>query len=284
MEKPLKKKLANLKQLIQNLQSVMVAYSGGVDSTLLLGIAREVLKDKVKAIIARSLLHPAREYESAQRIAREIGVPCFTIHTEELKIPEFIQNHPDRCYHCKKELFTKILIFAQGMGIENVVEGTNSDDIHDFRPGMKALVELRIRSPLKEVGLTKADIRLISRELGLITWDKPSYSCLASRFPYGEKINPNDLQRVEKAEGYLHQKGFRQLRLRIHRDLVRIEVAPEEISRFMENSLRSQILNHLKNIGFTYITLDLEGYRTGSMNEPVLPLDGKVKDTNLVVP
>ncbi|MBW1679151.1 MAG: ATP-dependent sacrificial sulfur transferase LarE [Deltaproteobacteria bacterium] len=274
MEKPLKEKLDTLQNLIQNRGSLVVAYSGGVDSTLLLRVAHEILGNNVVAVIARSPLHPAREYEEALRVAEEIGTECITIHAEEMAIPQFTQNPPNRCYYCKIALFTKILSLAREKGIDHVVDGTNLDDSEDYRPGIKALLELGIRGPLKEAQMTKADIRLISRELKLLTWDKPTQSCLASRFPYGEEIIYSKLQKVEEAESYLHKRGFRQIRMRIHRDLVRIEVSPAEIIRFMEDGFRGEILNHLKEIGFTYITLDLEGYCPGSMNRTLIFQDG----------
>ena len=282
MEKSLKEKFNNLQRLIQNLGSLVTAYSGGVDSTLLLRAAHEVLGDDAVAVISRSPLHSACEYKEAQRMAQKIGAQLITINTNELATPEFIQNPPDRCYYCKKKLFTEILTVAQKRGISIVADGTNFDDRNDYRPGIKALLELGIRSPLKEVRMTKADIRSISRALGLSSWDKPSYSCLASRFPYGEGITFSKLQKVEKAEAYLYQQGFKEVRVRVHGGLVRIEVSPQELSRFGRNGLRLDVLNRLKKMGFTYISLDLEGYRSGSMNEVLYPAKKGEEPTNLV--
>ncbi|MFH0814282.1 MAG: ATP-dependent sacrificial sulfur transferase LarE [Pseudomonadota bacterium] len=264
-------KLNALRSVIQDLGPQVIAFSGGVDSTFLAKVAYGVLGRNVMAVIARSPLHPAQEYEAAIKVAEKVGIECVTINTEEMTSAHFTQNPPDRCYHCKKALFSKLLDFAQKRGIPQVVEGTNFDDSADYRPGINALLELGIRSPLKEVRLTKADIRELSREMGLSTWNKPADACLASRFTYGEEITLSNLKKVEAAELYLHHLGFSQIRVRLHRDLARIELNPAEISRFPDKNLRSKVLEQLRKIGFTYVALDLMGYRTGSMNEALSP-------------
>jgi pyridinium-3,5-biscarboxylic acid mononucleotide sulfurtransferase len=196
-----------------------------------------------------------------------MGVQVIEIFTREMEIPEFIANTPRRCYHCKKELFEFCRKEAEDRGLKYVVDGSNVDDTGDFRPGMEAAKQLMVHSPLKEAGLTKAEIRDISREFGLSTWDKPSLACLSSRFPYGTKLTPERIAKVEKAEEVLHRLGFRQIRVRYHGDLARLEVEPQEIGRFIDPELRGKVVVDLKGIGFIYVTLDLQGYRTGAMNE-----------------
>lgn len=268
-----------LQNIIDDMGSLLVAYSGGVDSTFLLKVAKMTLGGRVMAVTATSLTYPKREHDEAQKRAKEFGVRHMTIVSEELDIPEFSDNPPDRCFYCKKELFSRLREIAVREGMNYVADGTNLDDVGDFRPGMKAAEELGVRSPLKEAGLTKQDIRELSRELGLSTWDKPSYACLASRFPYGDKIVPEGLRMVAEAEDYLHDLGFRQLRVRHHGNLARIEVPKGEVGRFREEGLRAEVVEKLKSIGYTYVTLDLQGYRSGSMNEtldardPVTRLD-----------
>lgn len=261
-------KLEKLEDIIRNLGSVLIAFSGGVDSTFLLKVCLDVLgKDKVLAVTARSSTYPARELEEAKALALKLGARHEIIESEELAVPGFSENPLERCYYCKKELFGKLVRMARERGFNFVADGSNADDTGDFRPGMKAKDELGVVSPLKEAGLTKAEIRNFSREMGLPTWDKPSFACLASRFPYGEKITAEKLDRVGKAEELLDALGFTQYRVRSHGDLARIEVLPDEIDRFFDSSLREKVTKEFKKLGFVYVSLDLTGYRTGSMNE-----------------
>lgn len=265
MENALVKKLDFLKNILQSLESVVIAYSGGVDSTFLSKVAFDLLGDKAIAVTARSETYPLSEFQEAIEFAKKIGVNHEVIVSEELDIPEFSHNPVNRCYYCKKELFIKLKEFALERGFKHVVDGSNLDDLDDYRPGMQALAELDIRSPLREAELTKADIRELSKELGLSTWDKPSFACLSSRFPYGNEITREKLKAVGEAEIFLRSLGFRQLRVRHHDKIARIEVAEEDMELLLHN--RKEIVGKFKELGYTYITLDLQGYRTGSMNE-----------------
>jgi uncharacterized protein len=263
----MEKKLQNLVDIIGEMGSLLVAYSGGVDSTLLLRVAKDVLGERVIAATAKSPTYPEREYEQARAMARILGVKHITVTTEELDHPEFFKNPPNRCYYCKMELFGQLRKLADHKGFNWVVDGTNCDDLNDFRPGMKAALEMAVRSPLKEAGLTKQEIRSLSKRMGIPTWNKPSLACLASRFPYGDRITPSGLQMVAEAEDYLHDLGFKQVRVRHHNSVARIEVPLEEMGRFYQAEFRHQVVERLKLIGYTYATLDLQGYRSGSMNE-----------------
>ena len=263
-------KLERLRERLRVIGGAVVAFSSGVDSTFLLRVAHEELGDRVVAATARSHSFPNRELDEATAFCRAEGVRHVVIDSEELDIPGFAENPPDRCYHCKKELFSKLLAFARDNGLAAVLEGSNIDDDGDYRPGRRAIRELGIVSPLHEAGLTKTEIRALSRKMGLPTSDKPSFACLASRFPYGERITVRGLERVEKAEQWLLDAGWglTQLRVRSHGDLARIEVPPADIPRLAARA--PEIAAAFKDLGFAYVTLDLLGYRTGSMNE-ILP-------------
>ena len=268
MNQSVEDKFARLKEIFVSMGKVVVAYSGGVDSTLLLKAAKETLGgEHVLAVTALSPLYPDRELAGAKRMAQEMGVKHILIESNELEIEGFSKNPSNRCYFCKKELFEEMRNLARKESISYVVEGSTLDDVKDHRPGKKAIEELGIRSPLQETGFTKEDVRELSRMLGLPTWDKPSFACLASRFPYGEEITPEGLKMVDQAEDFLFSLGFKQVRVRHYQNLARIEVYPEEMSRLMNGSLREKIVNRLKEIGYRYVTLDLQGFRSGSMNE-----------------
>jgi uncharacterized protein len=258
-------KLSQLQQLLKNLKSCAIAYSGGVDSTFLIKVAYDILGDNALAITATSSTYPKRELEDAKRYAQEIGIPHVIIHSEELDIPEFSDNPSDRCYYCKKELFHKIQEIAKEQHLNAVLDGSNADDTLDYRPGARARNELGVRSPLKEVGLTKQEIRQLSIFLHLKSSGKPPFACLASRIPYGIKITKERLKQVDAAEEHLFLLGIRQCRVRYHDHIARIEVPLDEIPTIITHA--QTIIKRFKTLGFTYITLDLEGYRTGSLNE-----------------
>ncbi len=268
MDNSIKEKFEGLKGIFETMGRVLVAYSGGVDSTLLLRVAKDTLGDRnVLAVTALSPLYPDRELSEAKRMAQEMGLRHLLIDSNELEIEGFSKNPTNRCYYCKRELFEELLNLAQKEAIPFVVEGSTLDDDKDHRPGRKAIQELGIRSPLKEAMFTKGDVRELSKALSLPTWDKPSFACLASRFPYGEEITEEGLKMVDEAEAFLIRLGFKQVRVRHYPNLARIEVYPEEISRLMDGSLRQKVVTRLKEIGYQYVTLDLQGFRSGSMNE-----------------
>lgn len=260
-------KLAQLKRNIKSLGSVAVAFSGGVDSAFLLKAAHEVLGDQAIAVTVRACSFPEREYEESRVFCRENGIRQFSADFDPLAVDGFCENPPNRCYLCKKELFRRILAVAKEQNIPWIAEGSNLDDEGDYRPGMMAVAEAGILSPLREAALYKEEIRSLSREMGLPTWRKPSFACLASRFAYGETITGEKLAMVEQAEQFLFDRGFSQFRVRIHGSMARIEVLPEEMDRLLRQKTREEIAAGLKSFGFTYISMDLEGYRMGSMNE-----------------
>ena len=267
MVKQLKEKYGDLKKYLQGFDSLAVAFSGGVDSTFLLAAAKEALGEKVIAVTLLSGFVPENEVQEATLFATALGVRHEFIQVDELSIPGVASNPPDRCYLCKKALFTKIKVLAEKMDIQQVVDGSNLDDEGDYRPGMQALAELGIKSPLRIAQLTKEDIRSLSQMLNLPTWNKPSFACLASRIPYGEAITKEKLAMIEKAELFLMAQGLKQMRVRCHDKLARVEVPEEDIPLLLNGEMRKKIAEAFAKIGFTYTAIDIKGYRTGSLNE-----------------
>ena len=256
-----------LTDYIKSLESVAVAFSGGVDSTLLLKAAHDVLGDKAIAVTASSCSFPERELNEAKNFCSQNGIVQIICVSEELEIDGFRNNPKNRCYLCKRELFTKISEIAREHNIANIVEGSNLDDLGDYRPGLQAVEELGVKSPLRFAGLNKAEIRQLSWELGLPTWNKPSFACLASRFVYGETITEEKLSMIDRAEQLLIDLGFYQVRVRLHGEIARIEILPQDFTLIIRDEIRTRIYDTLKDLGFSYVTLDLKGYRTGSMNQ-----------------
>ena len=263
-------KIEKLKAVLKYLGRVVVAYSGGLDSTFLLKMAADTLgRSNVLAVTARSETYPASEYKEAVKLAKRIGARQIAIQTQELKIGNFKSNPVNRCYYCKKELFKKLDAIKNRYGMSYVLDGTNYDDLKDVRHGRKAAGEFGVKSPLLDAKLTKMDIRKFSKRLNLATWDKPSFACLASRIPFNNTITEKDLRRVNAAEVYLRKLGFEQIRVRIHGDIARLEIYKKNFSKIFNKNKIDAIVKKLKSLGFKYVTIDLEGYRTGSMHEAV---------------
>lgn len=262
-----REKLAYLRASLESLGRAVVAFSGGVDSTFLLRIAADALGDRVTALTAISPSIPEEDRGRAKRLAAAFGVRQLVIESRELEDPNYASNPANRCYFCKNELYRICAEQARALRVPAILDGTNVDDLADHRPGRKAAAEQGIKSPLVEAGLTKAEIRLLSRELGLETWDQPSSPCLSSRIPYGTPVTPEALARIHACERFLRERGFRDVRVRHHDSLARIEIGKPELDRFHDPDLRAQVIAHFKAAGYVYVTLDLEGFRSGSGNE-----------------
>ncbi|OGU74205.1 MAG: TIGR00268 family protein [Ignavibacteria bacterium RIFCSPLOWO2_02_FULL_55_14] len=272
----LQSRYERLRTILSEMGSVAIGYSGGIDSTLLIRVAADVLRDRALAVIGRSETYPTREFEEAVEMARSFGARYRVVATEETDNMKFQENPANRCYFCKTELFGKLGAIAKEEGLQWIADGTITDDLKDFRPGMLAKSENDVRSPLYEAGFSKDDVRQVARALGISSWDKPSFACLASRFPYGYGITKENLRRVDEAESYLRDLGFRTFRVRHHDDrTARLEFGPTEFERMFEASMRTTVVQKMKDLGYVYVALDLSGYRTGSMNEVLTTAEKK---------
>ena len=270
MTEELRNKLENLRAIFAPMESVIVAFSGGVDSTFVLKVSHDTIGDRVLALTTTSPTMPEQDRETAIKMAGEIGARHIVIDSNELEIPGYAANPINRCYLCKTNLFEVCEAKATQLGIGEIVDGLNLDDLHDYRPGMKAAAERRVRHPLVEAELTKAEIRELSRSMGLETWDRPASPCLSSRFPYGTEITPEGLRRVSAGEKVLHSLGFRVARVRYHGDEARVEVERDKLARMMEPEIRGIVERELKRIGFGSVTIDPKGFRSGSLNEGIV--------------
>ncbi len=264
---PIAARLARLREIFRPMRSVMVAFSGGVDSTFVLKVAHDTIGERVTALTTTSPTMPDDDRRTALEMAAAIGARHLIVESNELEIPGYAANPLDRCYLCKGNLFTVCAAKARERGIEEIVDGLNLDDLRDYRPGIRAATERSVRHPLVEAELTKAGVRELSRALGLSTWDRPASPCLSSRFPYGTQITPEGLRRVEEGERVLHRMGFRVARVRYHGEVARLEVAAGEIPRLLSDAVRAEVDRELKRIGFRFVTVDLKGFRSGSLNE-----------------
>ena len=262
----LQKKVENLKQYIVGLGSLAIGFSGGVDSSLLVAVAHEVLGDRLIAVTGADASVPERELNEAVAFCKERGIRHIVCNVDPLKEEGYRNNSPDRCYFCKRGIFTEVRKIALENGIEYMAEGSNVDDIGDYRPGLRAAAELSVKSPLREAGLTKSEIRIISKVMGLPTWSKPAYACLASRFVYGEEITEEKLHMIDRAEQFLIEHGFFEERVRMHGNIARIEVPPEDIPRLAADEIREAVYDKFREIGFLFVTLDMKGYKSGNMN------------------
>ncbi len=267
MDNILKEKYEALKTYLAGKAPLAVAFSAGVDSTFLLKAAHEALGDGVIAVTARTYNFPDREFTEAEAFCRKEGVRHLTVKVDEFEIEGYRQNPPNRCYLCKKTLFMRMTELAKEAGALYIAEGSNMDDLGDYRPGLQAIAELKVLSPLREAGLYKQEIRALSKELGLPTWEKPSFACLATRIAYGEEITREKMKMIDQAEQLLLDLGFQQMRVRVHGTMARIEVPSADIPRLMQEDIRTQVYQSFREYGFSYVSADLMGYRTGSMNE-----------------
>lgn len=274
-EKTVLEKRELLVSLIKKMETLIVAYSGGVDSAFLAAIGNEVLGQKSVAVIAASPSLAPTELEEATKLAGDLNLNFKIVNTREVERSDYQANNPDRCFFCKDELYSHLMKHAEEEGIENVSNGTNVDDLGDYRPGLEAAKQYGVRSPLVEAGLTKNEIRHLSQEMGLPTWDKPAQACLSSRIPYGTTVTVEALTKIAKAENYLRKKGLKQLRVRHHDTVARIEVEPQDFAVVMDDRFRSDISQYFKSIGYAYVTVDLDGFRSGSLNEILADMNKK---------